>query len=279
MITVIENKYQEDNVGADSGRSVGEYFADIIADPVECKKDDAQGIIFAEFKQPYSTRTIANVVEVDDQFFGIDVDNKPEDPNCTIEEFKEQFSEFEYYLYTTSSHTEERNRYRVIMRGCTPRYDILNKASKGAFKDYMMERLPFTDRSTLTPVSVFYEPLVTDNYYSYSNSGVPMEFLDWVEPIIEEPVVINKKYSLKVKAPYRTYEECMQQAPISDFLADRSSEGQDSMFYQALCSALSIKACQEIRDDLEAHAVRCRWSRKEIQHKIEYAEDFTGRKW
>ena len=88
------------------------------------------------------------------------------DDGYTIEDFQKQFKDYEFYLYTSSSHSEEKHKYRVIL----PLEEPLNKDLLYEYAPELIETFKGCDKSTFARARLFFLP--TEDSIKTHNKGV-----------------------------------------------------------------------------------------------------------
>ena len=93
------------------------------------------------------------------------------DGNLSIEQFQRRYWKFEHYIYTTSSHTKEKNKFRVII----PLSQPISASNYNSNVRFALESIfPECDKTAFYSDHAFFVPCKNDNIeYIYKiNSGV-----------------------------------------------------------------------------------------------------------
>lgn len=117
------------------------------------------------------------------------------DDNVTIKEFQQKYSEFNYYLYTTTSHSKEQDKFRVIVPLKSP-----IKYSEVRRSEVLEALLGFFAGIDVSSFRNFHnlpnKPLNPSDYYSFYNNS--SEFFD-VDILKDDIKKIARKNELERK--------------------------------------------------------------------------------
>jgi len=146
----------------------------VIQKPLDCPKNRLPGFNFSETESDIRKAGYVNHTQ-----HAILVDF---DSGYTIDAFKNKFEEFEFYLYTTSSHTNDFNKFRAIF--------ILNESIP--YTSYTDARLQLkykfrgADQTTFDTNRFFYIPSLPSNPSDYIwiyNEGRRLDFYTDILPL------------------------------------------------------------------------------------------------
>ena len=142
---------------------------DLIESPIEgVSKDDLP--MFNAWERVGNERHSKNLLNL--HHIILDYDN-----DYTIEEFERKYNIFNYYLYTSSSHTIEHHKFRVIIPLSIPlsivRYDEFTRLA-------LTMAFPKSDKTAFYKDHFFYIPSKKNDLYysSYNNKGVNLNSVE-----------------------------------------------------------------------------------------------------
>jgi len=186
MVTIITNfrvqsVNEQSTVSNIANKMKGEYspsnelFDLLVTNPIlVTEKKDTPCIIFSKFKDMSGSRCIANVSEIDTNYFGLDFDD-----DITIDQFTEKYKQYQFWLYTSSSHTEEHHKFRVIFKGSNLQYDFIEPIKRRAFKLAIKKYFGPVDDKALGPERILALPRITPNYQYIINNGIDLNLSQW----------------------------------------------------------------------------------------------------
>ena len=112
------------------------------------------------------------------------------DDNLSIEEAKEEFKDYKYIIYTTHNHTNEKNKYRLILDFDT--YEMNLTEYEQFIKGFETFRIyNKIDKASFSVSQRFVCPSINSLYYY--NEGKPLEIFDYIK-IGKKQLTLDKKY-------------------------------------------------------------------------------------
>ena len=106
------------------------------------------------------------------------------DSGYTIEQFIEQFKEYQFVLFTTFSHTEDHHRFKAFLPLAQP-LEIESLRSK-FFKQWMIKKYPFNDEGVLKFFKCYLPNTKSlDTYRYHINAGRLYDFNDFTDEILK----------------------------------------------------------------------------------------------
>lgn len=141
------------------------------------------GFIFAKFNNASCPRAKEHISELNLDWITFDIDNKNPDDIFDINDFYNKFKEYEYFIYTTSSHLKDGKTpaFRAFLKCKNVKFDHNIEEEYSSYLELMEKEFNFggIDRSCFQINRIFYCPNITNeskqNYYSYHNEGKEYE--------------------------------------------------------------------------------------------------------
>lgn len=183
MLTLIANKdITRINSFKKSCPKVGEYSnvkEELIwwlNNPVSMEKVDCPGIILGEFIDPNGAREIYNIKSPNYDWIVLDFDNEYTDEKkqiledrrlseyFSIEDFTSQFKDYEFYLHTSSSHTKEKNKFRVYMPIESFKY---SPEEYTIYREFMCDEFIYADSCSFELARIMFVPNDLKGNYSF----------------------------------------------------------------------------------------------------------------
>jgi len=102
----------------------------------------------------------------------LDIDNGAKDGKCNVEEFIDLYQDFDYYLYTSVGHScSQVDKFRVVIPLKVPIEVEEMIQRKDAIQDmFSVGGYSFVDSSAINRCRGFVVPVVTWNFFEYTNS-------------------------------------------------------------------------------------------------------------
>ena len=261
MVIITENMYDRNITSENVFEDVN--WAEVVANPfITDTKNDAPYMFPFEMNGPKTIKQYAVALTT----LVLDIDD-----GCRIDEFN---FDYEYYLYSTYSHSEERHKFRVII-------PIKEKVPMSVydskwFKKFLMNMFPYNDEHTLR-FGGFYLPNVAriDDYVYRAHKGPVFSF----KPFKDELRKLKKKYDKidmvkqdirkrKSEVEFKRSVSVLGNAKVQDFLSGAYRErGGNLPFYTALCVA-KVSGDVKTRDIIIEEAMMGGWSDREIERKL-----------
>ncbi len=280
MVTIVENTWQNTEVGAVNFVPSHETFLDMINNPTDSDhKEAAPAMVFASFGDK-GTRSIDNVIEIDQEYFGIDIDD-----GMSIVDFYKTYKDFQFYLYTTHSHTKGHNKFRVIFKGSLPAYDHQSEEERRLFREYMIEEFPFIDKAALGPERLLYAPvepkskdpyvkLATESNKAFEFSKSWKVFTITKRNIAFRSSLVKQKYEKSSDNKPASLAVCLKQPKIKEYMEtfstkDTGNGNGEQKLWSALNSLKGMNACEEAWQVVKDHAIHSNgWQLNKLERKL-----------
>lgn len=129
----------------------------------------------------------------------LDIDNdldKGSDTYVSIKSLKKILFKYEYFMYTTFSHTKERERFRVVI----PLSEDIESSVWQEYRKSLIEHFPYADSSCFNLSQgqgvPTYQVKNRDDVYVYHNQGKYFDLINEVELIKPKAIYENVQYKL-----------------------------------------------------------------------------------
>jgi len=288
MITIVESGYIKKISQKNSkfAKYVGYYSREeelldfLVSNPIKNgEKGLIPAFIFSKFRDEDGPRSIDNVLDINTNYIGLDFDN-----GITIEEFIATNKKYKFWLYTTTSHTNELHKFRVIIKCTFPKYAFFDEEERRYSREILAELFPKLDLASFGPERLLYIPNDCGTYKYIINQGEEYNLVNkWIslrrglqlKKDIE--LLKNKSTNSKKKISYNeqsSVEICMKQKLIKEYMNTFSNKKTgnvdgENLLYRVLSSLKGMNACEEAIEIIIDHAIKNNsWNKKDIDRKI-----------
>lgn len=266
--TKVDQRYNEQDL-------IFENLCEIVKSPtISDTKNNCQCIV--PFEMNYSDEIIELIQSNANNYTMLIFDS---DSGYTIDQFKDQFKEYQYVLFTTFSHTDTYHRFKAFFPLKQPL--ILNNLRSKWFKDWFMRKYPFQDEGVLKFFKCYLPNCKSmDTYRYHINEGRLYDFEDFRDEIIKSKnkwdkidklkeakrARLNDKFANKPnKVSVRTNQKVLEylNSPISP-------TGYGTIAFRAIAVCLTagdVETLERVRDKM----ILDNWTHSEIDRMIQNA--------
>lgn len=283
MITILENKYitSVGNKYKDT-KNIFQLFEHCCQHPFDYEKNVAPGYCLCKFKDENLGRTYDNLEKINLDYISLDVDN------FSIDEFEKQFEKYNYFLYTTSSHTPEQPRFRIIIEITFPSsisniFDEEKNFNRKIYKETIKNAFPFADSHALDITRFSILPLKNNHFYFKKNMGgnkfnLTTYFYEAKLKFKKEQILDLKNKNMFDDIFNKEKEDVSKNKNVKRYLDTSFNKlhgNVDSNNLLYLAILICLKANDEkTLEDVITKARLERWTTKEIERKIRDAKKF-----
>lgn len=284
MITILKNKYVKE---------VGERYSDnnniiqiiekCCKKPFNVSKDKAPGFCLCKFKQPNLGRTYDNLDSFNLNYVSLDVDNH------SLDEFKEQYKDYTYIFYTTSSHSLECPRFRVILEVKWPTkisstFDEKNNLNRKVFKQTLLTAFPFTDPNALDITRFSILPLHSKYFEFHHNIGKAFDLSTYY---YKANIAFNKDRIIQLSLFGKnnncferkfdvSNNEIVKKYLETSFNKIRGNGDSNNLLYTAICCCIGAND-EKTLDEVLFKARSEQWTDSELNRKLTDAKKFLNK--